>query len=242
MNRILIVATGLILLAGCASNTTFVYKPGTPVSGVRKLPVKVGVLPFQDGTEGFTARGTLFNGMTHNLAKGGISIQVDALTPELWAKAFASDMAASGAFQSARFVYSPSELAQEEFAVKGTLKKANYFTDGSKPNEFVLSLRTVRMIDNKLVWENDVVKEWTLPNDIFEGCGLGQQCKNIRLHAEINRIMQGMFAEARVDLFSTLASLSGKRAGENNIPSADSPAQPDMKSVDREIEEILKGK
>ncbi|MDD2273918.1 MAG: hypothetical protein PHP95_10695 [Desulfuromonadaceae bacterium] len=239
---ILIVATGLWLMAGCSVNDKFVYMPTAPVGGVQKLPVKIAVLPFKDGTENFTTRGNLFIGMTHNLAKGGINIQITALTPELWAKAFANDMAASGAFRTVRFIYSPSELSDEDYYIDGTLRKAYFFTDGSLPNEFALGLRTVQRVGNKLVWEKEVTKEWKLPNDIFEGCGLGQQCKNDRLHAEINRVMQGLFEEVRTDLVRSLEVQSRNRAGEVGIAPTAFPLPLDSESVDAEIKKVLNGK
>lgn len=242
MKLILIVATGLWLMAGCSVNEKFVYMPTTPVGDVQKLPVKIAVLPFKDGTENFTTRGTIFNGMTHNLAKGGITIQITALTPELWAKAFANDMAASGAFRTVRFIYSPSELSDEDFYIDGTLRKAYFFTDGSLSNEFTLGLRTVQRVGNKLVWEKEVTKAWKLPNDIFDGCGLGQQCKNDRLHAEINRVMRGLFEEARTDLVRSLGGQSGNQAGDAGIAPTTFPLPLDSESVDSEIEKALNGK
>lgn len=243
MKRIPITAIALLLITGCSVNDRFIYKTSEPVAGVRKLPVKVAVISFQDGTEDFTTRGTIFNGMTHNLAKGGISIQVTALTPELWAKAFADDLAGSGAFQTVRFVYCPSELTDEEFYIEGTIRKAYYFTDGSKPNEFAIGLRTVRRTDNKIVWEKEVTKSWNLPNGIFEGCGLGQQCKNNRLHAEINKVMQGTFAEAREGLVRALTPLPKSQARKGGLPPAESRTSPPVgqESVEGTIDRILKG-
>jgi hypothetical protein len=232
----------LVLAAGCSVNTTFVYKPNAPAAGGAKLPVKIAVLPFKDGTEDFTTRGTFFDGVTYNLAKGGITIQITALTSELQAKAFADDMAASGAFRATRYIYSPSELLDEEFTIEGTLGKAYIFANGERPNEFALGLRAVRRTDGKTVWEKEVTRAWKFPNDIFEGCGLGQECKNDRQHAEINRVMQGMFAEARADLVAALAALSWSRAGEGSIPPAASPAAPASESPEQTIERILKAK
>ena len=76
------VAVVLLLMAGCGINSTFVYKPGAPAASGPKLPVKVAVLPFKDGTEDFTKRGGLFakEGYTYNLAKSDIGDLITALS------------------------------------------------------------------------------------------------------------------------------------------------------------------
>lgn len=149
MRRFLIAAVGLVLLTGCVSNKnlageasgmTFVYQPNVPVVGGPKFPVKVAVLPFKDGTEDFTKRGSIFASETlfYNLAKSGISGMIPALTPDLWAKAFADEMAASGAFRAVRFVYTPSELVDEDLFIEGAVLKATATGGWVNPNEFVL--------------------------------------------------------------------------------------------------------
>lgn len=91
MVRILIAVLFLGMMAGCGVNSTFVYKPGAPAADRLMLPVKIAVLPFVDGTEDFTRRGSVFDGdsLAYNLAKAGWGGVITALTPELWAKAFA---------------------------------------------------------------------------------------------------------------------------------------------------------
>ena len=212
--RFAFAALALALMAGCGVNSTFVYKPAAPVAGGPKLPIKIAVLPFKDGTEDFTQRGSIFSSGHYNLAKGGVSGSVTALTPELWAKGFADDMAASGSFQAVRFVYSPSELAGEDFYIEGTLKKAYVGMHWEDGNEFVLYLKALGRPDNNLYWEKEVTREWKTSASIMQGCGMGIQCSVDRLHADTNRVMQGIFAEARADLLATLASRSGNRAGE----------------------------
>ncbi|MGZ5385729.1 MAG: hypothetical protein ACXWH0_17345, partial [Acidimicrobiia bacterium] len=87
MKRVLIAAMVLVLTAGCAVNSTFVYKPGAPAAGGPKLPVKVAVLPFKDGTEDFTERGSFLSGAySYNLSKAGKIGAISALPPNLWAK------------------------------------------------------------------------------------------------------------------------------------------------------------
>lgn len=207
----------LVLMTGCSVNTAFVYKPTGPVTGGQKLPVKIAVLPFKDGTEDFTKRGNeLFSqeNLMYNLAKTGISSLITALTPELWAKAFADDLAASGEIRAARFVYSLSELSDEEMYIDGTVEKAYFGGTWDKPTEFVVSFRALRKADNQLLWEKAVARSWKDTPAMYSGCGLGMQCMTDRYHAKINMVMQGILAEARADLMHTLVPLTGNRVGE----------------------------
>ncbi|NTW81384.1 MAG: hypothetical protein HGB32_14750, partial [Geobacteraceae bacterium] len=183
-----------LVLTGCSVNTTFVYKPAGPVTGVQKLPVKIAVLPFKDGTEDFTKRGNeLFaqENLKYNLAKTGISSLITALTPELWAKAFADDLAASGEIRAVRFIYGMSELSDEEMYIDGTVEKAYFGGTWDKPNEFAVSFRALRKADNRMVWEKAVARSWKDTPAIYNGCGLGLQCMTDRYHAKINMVMQG---------------------------------------------------
>jgi hypothetical protein len=240
--RFAIAALALALLAGCSVNSTFVYKPGAPVAGGAKLPVKIAVLPFKDGTEDFTDRGSVFSSGQYNLAKAGVTATITALTPELWAKSFAEELAVSGNFRSARFVYSPSELVDEDLFVEGTVNKAYAGKTLDDLNAFAISLRVLTRSDKRLVWEKVVAREWKTPGNAYAGCGMGIQCSVDKFKAEYNKAMQGMFAEARADLVATLASLSGSRAGEGGLPQAGSPAAPASESPEQTIDRILKGK
>jgi hypothetical protein len=252
MKGLLVAAVILIFTAGCAPNSQFVYKPSSPSVDGSKLPVKIAVLPFKDGTEDFTKRGSEWNPdtLTFNLAKAGIGGSTTALTPDLWAKAFADDMAASGAFRAVRFVYSPSERVDEEFTIEGTVEKAYLVVTLLNPNEFALGLRAVRRADNRPVWEKEVTRGWKIPSNLYDGCGRVQnQCRADRLHAEMNRVMREMFAEARADLVRTLAALSGSGTGEGGLPPAtgeatkpDPSKPPAPESMEQTIERILKAK
>ena len=252
MKRILVAAAALVLLAGCVSNKnlagdasgmTFVYQPNVPVVGGPKLPVKVAVLPFKDGTEDFTKRGSVFDAenLVFNLAKSGIDGIINPLIPELWAKAFADDMAASGSFRAVRFVYSPSELADEEFYIEGTLEKAYAAGGWTRPSEYVLGFRAVRRADNKLVWEKKVVREPMSRKSDYDGCGTRMRCMADRSHAAMNLVMQGMFAEARTDLMAALGYPSGDRAGRDAAGEGISTPR-DTESLEQTIERILKAK
>lgn len=242
--RCLVAGLVLGLLSGCAS-TTFVYRPGPAMDGPR-LPLKLAVLAFNDGTADFMSQGSILipETMSYNLAKGGIPGQISALTPELWAKAFAEDLRAAGSFRSVRFVYSPTELTDEDYYVDGTLARAEKYNSFATPSEYVLDLRALRRADKKPIWEKKVSRSWKVPNTLYDGCsGFAVQCMVDRHHADTNKAMQGIFTEARVDLVKTLASLPGGRAGEDGSSPAASPAPPpDAESVDETIEGILKGK
>ncbi|MDD2271317.1 MAG: hypothetical protein PHP95_05735 [Desulfuromonadaceae bacterium] len=234
-----------LALTGCSVNTAFVYKPAEPISGGQKLPVKIAVLPFEDGTEDFTKRGNeLFDqeNLKYNLAKTGISSLMTALTPELWAKALADDMAASGIFTSVRFVYGPSELVDEDFYIKGTLEKAYFGGTWDKPNEFTLSLQALRKADNQLIWEKVSARSWKDTPAMYNGCGVSMQCAADHFHAKVNLMMQSLLVEARTDLVNTLAPLSGNRVEAGALQAVKPSAQPTRESVDETIERILDGK
>ncbi|MDA8121315.1 MAG: hypothetical protein M0Z38_01965 [Deltaproteobacteria bacterium] len=252
MKRLLIAAAALALLAGCVSNrnlagkasgTTFVYKPNAPAGGGQKLPVKVAVLPFKDGTEDFTKRGSVFDAenLKINLAKTGIAGIITALPPELWAKALADDMAASGAFRTVRFIYSPSELADEDFYIEGTLEKAYAAGGWTRPSEYALGLRAVRRSDNNPAWEKKVTRELMSRKSDFDGCGASMQCMADRSHAVLNLTMQGMFTEARTDLMAALGYPSGDSAGRDAVGEGTSTPR-DTESTEQTIERILKEK
>lgn len=226
----------LALMAGCAVNSTFVYKPGAPAAGGPKLPMKVAVLPFKDGTEDFTDRGSvLISGGQYNVAKAGIAATMTALTPELWAKSFAEDLAASGSFRAARFIYSPSELADEDIFVEGTVTKAYVGKTFDNFNEFAVSLRALARSDKRLVWEKEVTKTWKTPRNAYAGCGMGIQCSVDEFKAEYNKAMQGMFAEARADLVRTLAAVSGSPTGGGGIPPAGEARKEEFVGIGLEV-------
>jgi hypothetical protein len=218
--RFLFAATAFLLAAGCA-NTNFVYKPGAPAASGPKLPMKVAVLPFKDGTEDFTKRGGIFSHNTWNLAKTGVTDRFSALPSVLWAKFFADDLSSSSVFQAVRFIYSPSELADEEFFIEGVLEKAYYNGGMIRPNEFAFGLRAIRRTDNRLVWEKEVTRVWKNMRTYDEGCGISAKCMVDKDHAEKNLVMQDMFAEARLDLVRALAATPGKKPDTSGHESTD---------------------
>ncbi|NTV50640.1 MAG: hypothetical protein HGB32_14760 [Geobacteraceae bacterium] len=245
MVRYLFLLLAVLVMAGCSTNSTFVYKPVAPVVGAQKLPVKVAVLPFKDGTEDFTKRGSVFSpeSLFYNLAKAGIGGQITALTPDLWAKALADDMVASGSFQAVRFVYGQSELVDEDYYIEGTLEKATISGSWAMPSEFALGLRALRRTGNQQIWQKEVAYAWTNTPALYQGCGaMSVQCMVDRHHADTNRVIQRLLTEARVDLVRTLVASPGGRTGEGGSSPAKFPARPAPESADETIESILKGK
>ena len=238
--RIPVFAAIFALAAGCSVNSNYVYKPTPAAAGVPKLQAKAAVLPFQDGTEDFTKRGSIFSDGQYNLAKTGIGGTITAMPPEFWGKAFADELAASGNFLAARFIYSPSELQDEGYLIDGTLKKVIYAATIDYPNELLVSFKATRRSDNKVVWEKEVGKAWKARNAGSSQCGLGIQCEIDHLHGNWNKWMAAVLSEARADLVGTLASLSESGTGAG--AGAEPAGQPAPESVDRTIDKILKGK
>lgn len=233
------IATIFLLAAGCAAERSFVYEPGLPATGGPKLPVKVAVLPFADGTEDFTKRGSALGALQINLVKAGIGGTISALPPEFWGKSFADDLAASGSFRSARFVYSPSEVSQDEdYRIDGTVKKAAFAATLQAENDFLVSFKATRMSDNKMLWEKEVGKKWKTPQSLHAACWTGS-CVKENNRADLNRTIAALFTEARSDLVATIESLDGGAAGGAGAKPAGQSA-PD--SVEQAIEKILKGK
>jgi len=230
-------------MAGCGVNSTFVYKPAAPAAGGPKLPVKVGVLPFKDGTENFKQTGSIFSlGTVFNLVKGGMPSTITPLPPELWSKLFADELAASGTFRVVRFVYTRAEFPEADLWIDGMVMKAYWPNSIEARNRFALSFSVRRGGDNEVVFEREVARESNMPADLNKGCGLGIQCAIDKIHAEVNRQMQALFAAARADLVSTLASGSGSRSGEGGLPPAASPVPPPSESTEQTIDRILRSK
>lgn len=240
----------LLSMTGCAVNsnvadnkpyTMFTYKPGGPVVNGPRFPVKVAVLPFKDGTEDFTKRGSMFDpeSLTFNVARSGIFGIISPLTPELWAKAFADEMAASGSFRAVRFIYSPTELSDEELYIEGTLEKAYAAGGFTKPSQYVLWLQAIRRSDNRNAWQKKVSRELLTRKSDFDPCGTNIQCMAERSHEGMNRLMQDMFAEARTDFIATQGFTEKGRA---ELDPANTATPLDPESIDETIEMILKGK
>ena len=231
-------AAAVALAAGCSSGARpFVYEANPPKPGGERFPLRVAVLAFKDGTEDFAKRGSILNpdGLMYNTAKSGW------LPAELWAKTLADDMSSSGVYRSVRFLYDLSELRDEDFHIEGTLKKA--YVPGvpaARPTEYAFALRALRRTDKEPFWEKEVARSFLVPKNRYDGCGANVQCMVDRSHEDLNRVMRGMFAEAREDLEKKLATLpEGATGGGAGTKTAGPPAG---ESVDQTIEKILKGK
>jgi len=209
----LILALAASILAGCSSGLVYQRKAESSPGGP-KLPVKVAVVAFEDGTREFTREGNMFGGYVFNLARTdingiwintGAAFSVSSLPAVRWSKALAEDMSASGAFRSVKFIYSPSERTDEEIVVEGALTKAYYTTINGKPDEFFLHLKVRRMSDNVVLRESDVGSSAVRPRGLLTSCLTYGGCVVDRIHKYLNGVMQGIFAQARLDLVRTLA-------------------------------------
>lgn len=247
MKGIAIAAVCLALTASCSLNTNFVYKPTAPAAAGPKVPVKIAVLPFKDGTENFTRIGQpVFTApvLRYNLAKAGNSDMITALPPEFWSKSLAEELTTSGRFEGVRFLYDKSEQAGEEVFIEGTLTKADLNLGSSgDPHEFVLALRAIGRADGRTKWEGAYRRAWKFSDRIYTECGgFDFQCTIDGQHASINAAMQGIFDEAGADLARALGPLAGSGAGAGAKPPGAPSADPVGGSVDETIESILKGK
>jgi hypothetical protein len=255
MKRLVLGGLLLLMAAGCSS-MKFVYKPGEYPSGGRKLPVDVAVLPFEDGTENFTKRevggssnDTIYSTNIVKSYSGTWQIPLtDPLIPEVWSKSFAEELAASGAFRSVRFLFSPSEPGEEDLYVEGTIRKAYLNLPPTAPSEYALALRARRRTDQSILWEKSVESRWNHPWITDRDCPFEPRCLENQRHAQINRVMQGLFREAATDLAARLESASWPGTGSSGGTGADGnppgapPAGPAPGSVDETVESILKEK
>jgi hypothetical protein len=230
MMRFLIVMLSASFLAGCSSGFVYQRKPD-PAQVARKLPVKVAVVAFDDGTRDFTSDGNIFSGHVFNLARTdinglslntGAAFSVSSLPAAKWSKSLAEDMTASGAFRSVKFIFSPSEVTDEDIVVEGVLTKAYFTTINDKPDEFVLHLKVRRMPDNTVVREGDVGRSAIRPRGLTSGCFTYGGCVIDRIHGYLNGVMQGIFADIRLDLVRSLEPPPDKKP---DIPRQDSPEE-----------------
>ncbi len=237
MKKVLIMFLSVSILAGCSSGLVYQRKPNPSQDGP-KLPVKVAVVAFEDGTRDFTREGNLFGGYVFNLARTdingtwintGAAFSVSSLPAVRWSKTLAEDMSASGAFRSVKFIYSPSERTDEEIIIEGALTKAYYTTITDKPDEFVLHLKVRRMPDNTVLREGDVGKIGVRPRNLTSGCFMYGGCVIDRIQGYLSGVMQGIFADVRRDLVRALES----------PPSEKNPVPPGQESPEEVVKRIL---
>ncbi len=230
MKKLLILFLSASFLAGCSSGFVYQRKPD-PVQDARKLPVKVAVVAFEDGTRDFTSEGNIIGGHVFNLARTninglslntGAAFSVSSLPAAKWSKSLAEDMAASGAFRSVKFMFAPSEVTDEDIVVEGALTKAYFTTINDKPDEFVLHLKVRKVPDNTVVREGDAGRSAVRPRGLTSGCFTYGGCVIDRIHGYLNGVMQGIFADIRLDLVRALESPPDKKP---DIPGQDSPEE-----------------
>lgn len=216
---IALAAALLALSAGCAARGEFVYRPRLAEEGGRRLPVKVAVLPFAGAGRAAERPG-------------------NAMPPEAWARAFAEELAASGRFESARFVPAPSGLEDEGILVDGVVRKALLRIGWEHTQEFQVSFRATRRSDGKAVWGRELGRAWKTPTAAGGWC-IGPKCVDAAFHEDWSRVAASLFAEARADLAATLATLPGGGAGGPGAGAAP-PGPPGEEPLDRTIDRILK--
>ncbi|MBI5575585.1 MAG: hypothetical protein HY896_04400 [Deltaproteobacteria bacterium] len=230
MKRMLMAFLAACFLAGCSSG--FVYqRKANPSGDVPKLPVKVAVVAFRNGTVDNTSAGNIVTGHVFNLARTdinglwlntGAAFSVSSLPPEKWAKSLAEDMAASGAFRSVKFLYSLSEVTDEDIVVEGALTKSDFTTIKDKPDEFALHLKVLRMPGNAVVREADVGRSGIRPRNLTSGCFSYGGCVVDRIHGYLNGVMQAIFTDIRLDLVRVLSPPPEKKPGP---PAKESPEE-----------------
>jgi len=151
-------------------------------------------------------------------------------------------MVASGRFRDVKFIYNPSELTDETYFIEGTLQKAYLAGGWNTPNEYAISLRALQRTDKTTIWAKEIGSIRKTPANIYEGCGMGLQCMTDHFHADINGVIQLMYAEAIADLAVKLSRGTGSDSREDAvqplIPVA-GKLQPAPGSVDDTIEKIL---
>lgn len=231
MKKVLMMFLSASILAGCSSGLVYQRKPDAAQDGP-KLPVKVAVVAFEDGTREFTKEGNMFGGYVFNLARTdinglslntGAAFSVSSLPAVRWSKTLAEDMAASGAFRSVKFIFAPSEVTDEEIVIEGALTKAYYTTITDKPDEFVLHLKVRRMPDNTVVREGDAGRIGVRPPGLTTSCLTYGGCVVGRIHDYLNGIMQGIFADVRRDLVRALVPPPAEK--KPDLPGQESPEE-----------------
>lgn len=236
MKRFLISILIFTTMTGCSINTSFVYEPGAPEMDGPKLPVKIAVLPLQDGTENFTMRGSNLSGGYVNLAKSGLDYRFNALQADRWGKSFADDLKSSGCFQSVRFIYDAAEAAEDEVIIAGTITKASLSIQGGPvPSSLAVTLNARLGTQGRVFWEKSVAREESLENGYGVGCGFSRQCAVEQCHTHYNNIVRGVFFEARRDFITTLGRSSSSKDEQSSKSTVSG-------SADRLIEQIIRGK
>lgn len=241
-------AFGLVLAmaaTGCAA-TPHVYRPAAPQAGVSALPLKVAVRPFLNGTEDFESRGGPFGDADYlyNITRTGIPFLYQPVTPALWAKDFAAELAASGRFRAVRLVFDASELVDEDCVVEGTVVKAYVAGKKATSSQYELALRAVRPRDGRTFWERTVSRSGRVVDDQggYPDCGASMDCVRGLYHADLNRVMRGLFGEAGAGLAQALGGTTPDRAPRKAAGPGDASSRPAEEPVEDTVRRIMLGK
>jgi len=169
---VVILAAGL-LLGGCSYDKQFVYKPNAAIAVRPEIPLSVAVFPFEDGTPEWKQKNfmipigiTVFH-MRQNYAKMPYMYtdKEPFISPERWARDFARDLAASGAFGSVQYAEGGKDPGGE-LIIKGKVLEALMGTRwvGVEIIPFYLSayyrysatFQMIRRSDGKVLWERTI--------------------------------------------------------------------------------------
>lgn len=240
MRRILLAAIFALTASGCAPNWTFVYKPGVQAPDARKVQASVVVLPFEDATENFTVRGSIWSSGYVNLAKSEFYGHVSPLPPPFLAKSLAEELQASGRFRSARFEYDVADVSADAVTVDGSVVKATVAIRGTDRSRFAFRLKARRGRDGAKIWERDIEREASYDREYWADCTFGAQCPTDKCLAFVNGMLREIFAEAGADLARVLAPPGKEPEAVNPAPSDPPPAEPSAESVEKTLEGILK--
>jgi len=244
---IMALAAGLAL-GGCGGARVVAYRPRPPGAAAPggpaapAPPARLAVLPFVDATEDFTQRGSIWEpeGLSYNMVKGGMAGALEPMTPPLWARAFPEELAASGRFRSARFVFEAGEAPEADWLITGTIHKAYLFGGWEQPSQFELELRAGARRGGPPAWVRTVSRAPLTPRDLYEGCYVSVSCSIGRVHDHVVGIVQALYEEASADLARALAG-GGRPAGQPT-PAGQPGTAPPPEKVDDTIRRILEGR
>lgn len=194
--------------------------------------MKVGVLPFKDGTEDYVKKGKSFPvDLTYNLARTSRADMFPQLEPAIVGKYFADELESSGAFESVEFLLGGEGKEKKDVFVGGTIKIAEFYVRapilGSKVQlratfEFEASDRR-----GENFWRQTVRRPW------IDWSVLHRQKKSAGEKKVSSYLLRGMYKEALGGLLSALEDRGGSGA-------RISPGLAGDPATDELIREILK--
>ncbi len=220
-----LIAAGVVFLGGCASYKGFIYQPNPAISEKPLIPVQVAVLPFQDGTPEWNQDGSFCN-MTKFpmiLSLGEAFQDKDKMPPfippERWARDFAQELAASGAFSSVRYaeggIDPGADLLVQGKVLRALLHNGILGTSYDYSAEF----RAVRALDGAVLWEKTIARK--------HGASMSDPVELTKA------LWQSLFGEARDELVKALEVRRSELFGPKGAPAA--PAS----GTEESVEDIL---